>query len=83
MVRPSQDFLLLIAEIKIPEGFLRRFQQTPAQLRLKRRLDEQLVYSWFGQVGCSLRQTAFPVKGIRARILNLHRGPIASREDRS
>jgi hypothetical protein len=54
MVRPPEDFLLFFAEIKIPEDFVRGFQQTPAQLRLKGRLDEQLVYSWFGQVGCGL-----------------------------
>jgi hypothetical protein len=60
MVGPPEDFLLFFAEIKIPEGFVRRFQQTPAQFRLKGRLDEQLVYSWFGQVGCILRQTVFP-----------------------
>jgi hypothetical protein len=54
MVRPPEDFHLFFAEIEIPEDFVRRFQQTPAQLRLKGRLDEQLVYSWFGQVGCSL-----------------------------
>jgi len=54
MVRPAEYFLLFFAEIKIPEDFVRRFQQTPAQLRLKGRLDEQLVYSGFGQVGCTV-----------------------------
>ncbi len=54
MVGPPEDFLLFFVEIKIPEDIVRRFQQTPAQLRLKGRLDEQLVYSWFGQVGCTV-----------------------------
>ena len=80
MVGPPQNFLLFFGEIKIPEDLVRRFQETPAQVRLKRRLDEQLVYSWFGQVGYSLRADGIPPSRADSQLL-LAFPTIAIRED--
>lgn len=62
MIGPPQNLLLFCGEIVVRKNRVGRFPQTPREVRLKRRFDEQLIDSRF-HVGYRLRLTALPPPG--------------------